>query len=592
MVYIKNTESSMAGKTLMHKRVGYFLFCLTGVFCAFLWMAERDLAANGNILWTGNYLLKILSFSLMAGGGMGALLCFLVYGCAEGRWMPINKQGIQKSKSKDAKFLFTGSLLLILLFWLPTYLAYYPAICSYDTTIQLEQIVSGNYIDHHPIAHTLLIQGSMKLGDMLFGSVNGGIGIYAALQMIFLAGMFAYGIAVLYRHGVKRGWILTVLVFTMIYPFHWYMSVSMIKDTVFSGFFILQMISLCELLLHKSAGVTGKTPISFNLNQPGKENKIRPWILFLFGTVGMILFRNNGKYAMLVLLSVLFLCICFGKKERKFWMKLFSCALAGFVMGNLLLSLLFSVTKAEQGDKREMLSMPIQQMARCMIYHGGVGILPEDDNTMDEQDKLLINDFLLDRSYLEYRPDISDPVKRHTNTYVVRYRTGEFIDTYLNLFMKYPGDYLNAVLAVNAGFLSPGDETHAVINVNGRDSGLGYVQTRWVENELNPREIYKDSKWESLHQRLEKWANDNAYLKIPVLKYLFVPGTFLWLYLLLACSLAVYKKYSMLLPLSLVAGYYVTLFLGPTVQLRYLYPVMIVLPFLVLLMFTAEKDKA
>ena len=34
----------------------------------------------------------------------------------------------------------------------------------------------------------------------------------------------------------------------------------------------------------------------------------------------------------------------------------------------------------------------IQQMARCMIYHGGVGVLSEDDGTMSEQDRALVND--------------------------------------------------------------------------------------------------------------------------------------------------------------------------------------------------------
>lgn len=53
-----------------------------------------------------------------------------------------------------------------------------------------------------------------------------------------------------------------------------------------------------------------------------------------------------------------------------------------------------------------------------MIYHGGVSVLAEDDNTMDAADKALINDFILDEAYRDYDPGIADPVKRHTNTYV------------------------------------------------------------------------------------------------------------------------------------------------------------------------------
>ena len=116
------------------------------------------------------------------------------------------------------------------------------------------------------------------------------------------------------------------------------------------------------------------------------------------------------------------------------------CLGTAFLLGNLILSALFWATKAQQGDKREMLSMPIQQLARCMLYHGGAGALSEDDNTMGEGDKALINDFLLDQGYLSYNPSISDPVKSHTNTYVVRYRTLEFAQTYFRLLVQYPGD--------------------------------------------------------------------------------------------------------------------------------------------------------
>lgn len=59
--------------------------------------------------------------------------------------------------------------------------------------------------------------------------------------------------------------------------------------------------------------------------------------------------------------------------------------------------------------------------------------------------------------------------------------------------------------------------------VQGRE-GLGYIQTRWEEDTLNNRGIYKDSKWPGVYDRLETWADGNGYLELPVLKYLFVPA--------------------------------------------------------------------
>lgn len=575
----------MDTQNLLSKKKGYCIFSFMGFLSAFLWKAEWDLADKGtemgNILWTGAYILEILIFSLLVGILAGGGICFVIYSVAEGRWNSLwQRLRPQRKRSAGDKNLkstfrqqlyaqkpwrmFGGSLCLTILFWLPAYLAYYPGICSYDTTIQLGQIVEGLYIDHHPIAHTLLLKGFMHLGRLLLGNVNAGIAMYGAVQMLFLAGAFAYGITVLYHYQVKWGWLIALQLYCMIYPFHWYMSVTTVKDTVFSGFFFLQMVSFYVLLLEERKG---------RLLNPHS-------VLFIISTVGMILFRNNGKYAMLVLLIFLLAALWRDRKKRRLWGRILAYSLVGFLAGNGLVSALFFATNAQQGDRREMLSMPIQQLARTMIYHGGVGVLPEDDNTLSGEEQALLNDFMLGESYKEYRPDIADPVKRHTNTYVARYRTREFVFTYLDLLVKYPGDFINAALAVNAGYFSPSDVSHAFINVNGRDAGLGYIQTRWVENELNPHGIYKASLWEGLHEGLEKWANDNAYLKLPLLKYLFVPGTYLWLYLILTGYLLVHREYKMLMPLVLVLGYYATLLLGPTVQLRYIYPLMIVLPFL------------
>lgn len=97
------------------------------------------------------------------------------------------------------------------------------------------------------------------------------------------------------------GWQLAIQLLGMFFPFHWYMSVSMTKDTVFSAFLLLQLVSLADLLWEDR-----------NAWRPGIRD-----LLFALGTVGMILFRNNGKYAMIVLLAFTFLTFCFGKKARK-----------------------------------------------------------------------------------------------------------------------------------------------------------------------------------------------------------------------------------------------------------------------------------
>lgn len=580
---------------ILPRRRGYLLLCVLGCLFVFFVKTEKDLAANGNILWTAGYVGSTLAWSMILGCLLGIAGTWVVCHIAENIAARQNGQtsgkdnmdgadGRQKAigykrfvawiQNRSGRQVLLGSLLLLLLAWLPVYLAYYPGICAYDAPVQTGQIMEHYYFDHHPIVHTLFLQGMLWLGSRIFGSVNAGMACYTAAQMLLLAGSMAYGMWVLHRRKAPVAVQLSVLLLGMFFPFHWYMSVSMTKDTVFSAFLLLQLVSLTDLLMEDRRSI-----------RPGIRD-----LLFGIGTVGMILFRNNGKYAMIVLLAFLFLMFCFGKWARKLWGRLFVVSTVAFGVGLFVLSAVFNITHAEQGDRREMLSMPIQQMSRCMVYHGGVGALPEDDGTMTEQDKALISDFILDEAYKDYDPGIADPVKRHTNTYVVRYRSGEFIKTYLHLLSAYPGDMINAALAVDAGFLSPFDTTHATVNQTGEKEGLGYVQTRWDEGVLNERGIYKDSKFPWLYERLENWAENNGYLRIPLLKYIFVPGSYLWLYLGLAAVLFITDRKRFCLPLVIVGGYYGTMLLGPTVQMRYVYPVMLALPYLLGLLWKTTSS--
>ncbi len=573
----------MQEKKILPRRKGAVLLCVLGCLFVFFAKTEKDLAAAGNILWTAGYIGSTLLWTIVLGCLLGGIGIWGIYrvllsdrterDSRTGKYTGYERLTVWL-QSRSGVQIFFGSLLLFLLAWLPVYLAYYPGICSYDAPVQTGQIVEHYYFDHHPIVHTLLLQGMLWLGSHIFGSMNAGMALYTAVQMLLLAGSMAYGMLVLHRRGVAAGWQLAVQLLGMFFPFHWYMSVSMTKDTVFSAFLLLQLVSLVDLLWEDR-----------NAWRPGIRD-----LLFAVGTVGMILFRNNGKYAMIVLLAFVFLTFCFGKKARKLWGRLLLVSGAAFCVGLFVLSAVFSATNAEQGDRREMLSMPIQQLSRCMIYHGGVGVLAEDDNTMDVADKALINDFILDEAYRDYDPGIADPVKRHTNTYVVRCRSGEFIRAYLRLLGKYPGDMINAALATDAGFLSPFDTTHADVNRVENRAGLSYVQTRWDEDTLNDRGIYKDSKWPWLFTQLENWAENNSYLRIPVLKYLFVPGSYLWMYLALAAVLVIADRKRFCLPLAIVAGYYGTMLLGPTVQMRYVYPVMLALPYVLALVTGRRKN--
>lgn len=549
-------------KQSVKKRI-YILFSLVGSLFFFFSFTGGQLAQEGNIVWTTKYVLILMCMCIVLGSILGISICMILVTFDRKRVGHVYEEPAI-FKSLHGKKCFIISWILIILSWFPGFLAYYPGICAYDIPTQLEQIFLNSFNEHHPIAHTLLLKGSYFLGKNILGSANSGIAVFAFLQMLSLGAVFALGIAMLRTLGAKWGWFLGLLIYGMFFPIHMYMSISITKDIIFTVFLLIQIFALYKMISNMV-----------------DVFKIGKWdIIFLVSTLGMILFRGNGRYALLVLIAFALLAVLFSKKRRFFGKILFNSVM-GFVLGSILLSGVFHIAQAEQGDKREMLSMPIQQLARTMIYHGGVGVLSEDDNTMNDVDKALINDFILNEAYKEYRGDISDPVKRNTNTYVFRYRFKDFLSTYFRLLGQYPSEFINAGLAVNAGYLYPGDTSHAYINVNGIERGLGYIQTRWADyEEIRAANIHKDTKWEWLREKLESYADSNSYFSVPILKYIFVPGTYLWIYLFFAAYLVLHKKYRLLFPLALILGYYITLFFGPTVQLRYIYPMMTALPFI------------
>ncbi|MBD5496882.1 MAG: hypothetical protein HDR11_03835 [Lachnospiraceae bacterium] len=526
------------------KKRGYIIFFCIFLFCGFFSYSGMKLEHDGNIIWNGIFIGKLLLVGIITGlvGGFGVTHIFLA--------MDKRKEKAGQSSEKPAcrrGLVFGASLGMTLLAWLPVFLAFYPGNCTYDIGGQTWYIVAHHYEEHHPLAHTLLMEFFINIGKWA-GDVNFGMALYILFQMVCIAGAFAFAITELYTLGVNRKWIVVLQLWSMFFIPNWYLSVSTTKDVIFTAAVLVMLFCLYKIVLNRR-----------------NTFKIDGWdIGFVVAGILMVLFRNNGKYALAVTFVIVIAAVVWGRKSRKLYMRIAGCSLCILLVGSMLLSMLAALTNATKIRKEEMLSVPVQQISRLMEYQEDIA----------DEDRAVIDSFILDKAYENYIPSISDPVKSSVDLTYLRYHILEFAGTYFRLFLQYPGDFINAVLALDAGYLNPFDATHKDVY----SWGASWLRVGWSPNE--DLGLSQEPKMEKWYQALYDFADKNQYDKIPVLGYFVMPGGYLWFYLLFAGWLLWKKRYSFLLVLSYMAGYYVTLFLGPTVQLRYMYPVMAALPFL------------
>ena len=570
------------------------LYILVSMFMVFFSITGTLLTNNGNIIWTESTTAKIVGASI--GGGIVIGLA-VGYGIYFANLLICKIGGKLKIKEEKIKPIFRSPLLIgivaaviILACYLPVFLAYYPGIASYDSSTQANMYFSGQYYEHHPLLHTLFIEWCLRAGYAVWGSYNAGIAIYSIIQLTIFDIIFAFGIALVFKWVSKRNLLWAYIfsaaltLFCGMFEFTRYMAISMTKDSLFSVFLLLQFLLFICLM------------------EDTKKKKTGLYIAYICSLILCGLLRNNATYALILVAMfeglVAFIkwikYACIKKKNSLdaqkpiFQTKLTIVTVVAVVVTMIILNAMAKALNAIPGDKREMLSVPIQQMARTAVYHSGRMVVPEDDGTLDERTMAVIDEFFLYDGFPVYTQDISDPVKICTNTYVARYKTKEFMYAYLTMLKNHPSDYINAFVALENGFINVNDYSHAVVNQKKGLYGLGYATTR-INDYYSTIGVYKDSKLPRLHEYMEEWANDNRYLDYPLIKYIYMPGAYLYIYLFAFITLLKDKrsvngrendKNKLVIPMLFVMLYLASCLLGPTVLMRYVYPFMILCPFM------------
>ena len=426
------------------------------------------------------------------------------------------------------------SFLFLLLCWLPVFLAVYPGFFVYDAQDEYIQVATRVFSTHHPLVHVLLLGGMICGVHKLTDSYNLGIACYMVFQMVLAAGVFTFLFSYLRKKGVTRVLRLIGIVWLGLFPTVVMFTLCSAKDALFTLALLLLLVCLLEM----------GTEAAF-FESKGWQS------LFVISGMGMMLLRNNGFYAFLVMIPVL---LFLQKKRRGRLLLLAVCAVAGCMLVN---GGLKAALHADDSEYQELLTVPIQQLARTYKY------APE---VFSEEDREVLYEILDEEALSLYTPRLSDPVKYRFSNEAFARDKGKYAKLWLRAGLKKPLIYLNAWWMTSYGFWYP----DTVINVYGGNTvfTFTYKDNSYFGYEVEQPGV-RESKIPWLDEVYRKLSLEVWKEKVPVVSWLFSPGAMFWLYAFLFAWLLSRGRYELLYPFLPIFLIWLTVLLGPTYLPRY-----------------------
>ena len=327
--------------------------------------------------------------------------------------------------NKNSFKLFLLVLGIILICWVPYFLRFYPAIMTPDSYYVIHYANSYILSDFHTFGHTWFFGIFFLLGKLLFANMNMAVAFSIIIQMLLMASIFAFCIIYLYKKGLKKGLCILFTALFALSPLHAHYSITLWRDIVFGGAFVLLFIALYEIITCKE-----------NL----KKSAI--WLLII-SVLFILFFRNNGIYICALLLPF----ILFSKMSKKKLVSIVYTSLLIFYF--IIKGPVFDYFNVQKSITREAFSIPLQQIARTIATG------KEIDKESQEYLAQVLNMHLVAEKYSAVT---SDPIKNLTNNEKLSESTGTFLKIWLKNLIKYPQVYVEAYLTQTIGYWYPNIE--------------------------------------------------------------------------------------------------------------------------------------
>ena len=436
---------------------------------------------------------------------------------------------------KAIKYIDVLTFIFLLLCWLPVFLAVYPGFFVYDAQEEWLQVASRTFNTHHPLVHVLMLGGIVCAVHKITDSYNLGIACYMIVQMIIVSGAFTYLLLFMRKRMVSRVVRILSMFYFAFFPVIVMFTLCSAKDTLFTVALLMLLLSLLDMGHNTEVFFSSKKMMLF----------------FVLSALAMMLFRKNGIYAFVVMIPIL---LIYHKKHLKKASILFGAALISYLVINIGLT---AVLHAEGGENQEILTVPIQQLARTYKFNREV-FTPKDIE--------ILHEVLPEDALVLYNPKLSDPVKVCFQNSTFAANKSKYFGLWLRIGMKKPLSYINAWLVNSYGFWYP----DTVIDVY---SGNTVFTFTYADSSYFGYEVeepgFRDSKIPWLDEAYRKLALEISQEKIPIYSMLYSPGGIFWGIAFVFAYVLYRKKYYLVIPYLMVLVVWMTVLLGPTYLPRY-----------------------
>ena len=435
---------------------------------------------------------------------------------------------------------FIYSFIAFIAAYIPVLLASYPGFFCYDANTETYEVFTFRYSNHHPIVHELILANSLRIGMKLFGNYNAGVTIYVVIQMIIVSAVFAFIIATLRQFGASKIRLLVSWGFLAFFPAIQMFTVCTTKDVIFSAGIVL-----FTTILLRSQYIKSRTAA---------------FVMF-FSACMILFFRNNGIYILPIFCVVVF---TFFKRNQRLLIPVATAMILYIVTVESLIALL----PAKRGETGEMLSVPMQQLARVHQLNRG---------SFTDSDLDILYSMIPESVLENYNPKLADDVKYNFLEDNFKSDPGLYASLWWRTFLKNPKIYAEAFLIMTDGYWCPG------IPITGYEgkviNSLTYGESAYFQYDSEPPVISAPI-LKKLNQFYKSVSLDIRWQQTPVLGVILTPALYIWIFLFSMRNAIVHKRRMTIIyivPLLLL----MTLLLGPIALVRYALPFYMIAPIMV-----------